>query len=102
GGERQTGGGRAGETVAAARGLPALPGGRPVLGGMVDAGPAHDRRYSIDASKVSALGWAPQHSLESGLAETVQWYRSHRDWWEPIKSGEFLDYYKRQYAARLS
>jgi dTDP-glucose 4,6-dehydratase len=69
---------------------------------MVDDRPGHDRRYSIDASKLSGLGWAPQRSFESGLAETIEWYRSRRDWWEPIKSGEFLEYYKRQYAARLS
>ena len=62
----------------------------------------HDRRYSLDCSKLSSLGWSPQWSLEDGLAETVAWYREHRGWWEPIKSGEWEDYYRRQYEARLS
>jgi dTDP-glucose 4,6-dehydratase len=46
----------------------------------------HDRRYSVDISKISSeLGYAPQVPFESGLAETVQWYRDRRDWWEPLK-----------------
>jgi dTDP-glucose 4,6-dehydratase len=49
--------------------------------------PGHDRRYSVDSSKISALGWAPKHSFDSGgLAETVEWYRDNRAWWEPLKS----------------
>jgi dTDP-glucose 4,6-dehydratase len=68
----------------------------------VEDRPGHDRRYSIDSSKVRALGWRPAHTLADGLPETVEWYRDHRDWWERIKSGEYLTYYKQQYAARLS
>lgn len=46
----------------------------------------HDRRYSVDIAKISAeLGYAPQVPFEQGLAETVQWYRDRRDWWEPLK-----------------
>ena len=45
----------------------------------------HDRRYSIDCSKVAALGWTPQRSLDEALAETVEWYRANRAWWEPLK-----------------
>jgi len=63
--------------------------------------PGHDRRYSIDSSKLSALGWKPATAFDAGLAETVEWYRAHRDWWEPIKSGEFKAYYEQQYASRL-
>jgi dTDP-glucose 4,6-dehydratase len=48
------------------------------------------------------LGWAPRRELESGLAETVAWYRDNRPWWEPIKSGEYLEFYRRQYANRLA
>jgi dTDP-glucose 4,6-dehydratase len=48
----------------------------------------HDRRYSVDWSKIhTELGYAPQRGFEAGLAETVEWYRSRRDWWEPIKAG---------------
>lgn len=64
--------------------------------------PGHDRRYAMDASKVRALGWERQHTLESGLALTVQWYQDHADWWHRIKTGEYLDYFKRQYAERLA
>jgi dTDP-glucose 4,6-dehydratase len=47
----------------------------------------HDRRYSVDWSKINAeLGYAPRHSFEDGLAETVAWYRDNRAWWEPLKA----------------
>jgi dTDP-glucose 4,6-dehydratase len=68
----------------------------------VEDRPGHDRRYSLDTSKLRALGWEPKRTLEDGLPETVAWYRDNREWWEPIKSGEYLAYYRRQYAARLS
>ena len=65
--------------------------------------PGHDRRYSVDSSKLRALGWAPVHSFDAGgLEETVAWYRDNREWWEPIKSGDYRAYYAEQYAARLS
>jgi dTDP-glucose 4,6-dehydratase len=68
----------------------------------VDDRPGHDRRYSIDTSKLHALGWTPQTSFEDGLRTTVEWYRDNRAWWEPIKSGEFREYYERQYGERLN
>jgi dTDP-glucose 4,6-dehydratase len=46
----------------------------------------HDRRYSIDTSKVQALGWQPAHDLDAALAETVEWYQANRAWWEPLKA----------------
>lgn len=46
--------------------------------------PSHDRRYSVDSSKMRALGWSPRTTLEEGLRATVEWYRAHRDWWEPL------------------
>ena len=45
----------------------------------------HDRRYSVDHSKLAAMGYAPQWSFEDGLAATVRWYRDNRSWWEPLK-----------------
>jgi len=60
----------------------------------------HDRRYAVDTSKARALGWSPRVEFAKGLSETIDWYRKHEDWWRPLKSGEFLDYYKRQYAHR--
>jgi dTDP-glucose 4,6-dehydratase len=62
----------------------------------------HDRRYSLDTTKLRALGWAPRTRFDDGLARTVEWYRDNRAWWEPIKSGEYRDYYERQYGARLA
>jgi dTDP-glucose 4,6-dehydratase len=62
----------------------------------------HDRRYSLDTSKLRALGWEPQKPFEEGIAETIAWYQENRAWWEPIKSGEYREYYERQYAARLA
>jgi dTDP-glucose 4,6-dehydratase len=46
----------------------------------------HDRRYSVDHSKLAALGYRPARGFEDGLAETVRWYRDNRDWWEPLKA----------------
>jgi len=45
----------------------------------------HDRRYSIDTTKITALGWKPRRDLDEALAETVSWYRDNRWWWEPLK-----------------
>jgi dTDP-glucose 4,6-dehydratase len=64
--------------------------------------PGHDRRYSLDCSKLRDLGWAPRRSFEDGLAETVAWYEQNPAWWKPIKSGEYRAYYEQQYAARLT
>ena len=47
--------------------------------------PGHDRRYALDSSKIMALGWAPQVSLADGLEQTVAWYRSRPDWWQPLR-----------------
>ncbi len=60
----------------------------------------HDRRYSIDSSKLQRLGWTPQHNLEQAMDETIQWYIENRSWWKKIKSGEYLAYYKQQYEER--
>lgn len=60
----------------------------------------HDRRYSLDTSRLRALGWRPEIDFEQGLRETIQWYRDNRAWWEPIKSGAFAGYYQSNYAAR--
>jgi dTDP-glucose 4,6-dehydratase len=63
--------------------------------------PGHDRRYALDCSKLRALGWEPEVGFAEGLGRTVEWYREHRAWWEPIKSGAaFADYRERQYGAR--
>jgi dTDP-glucose 4,6-dehydratase len=63
--------------------------------------PGHDRRYSLDTARLRALGWTPRTRFEEALDATIDWYRQSRAWWEPIKSGQYLEYYRSQYAARL-
>jgi dTDP-glucose 4,6-dehydratase len=46
--------------------------------------PDHDRLYAVDASRLRSLGWAPRGDVEAKVAETVEWYRAHRSWWEPL------------------
>ena len=67
----------------------------------VEDRPGHDRRYSVDCSKLRALGWTPSHSFDAALHETVDWYLGREDWWRPLKSGEYREYYARQYGNRL-
>jgi dTDP-glucose 4,6-dehydratase len=65
--------------------------------------PAHDRRYCLDSSKIkSELGWQPETSFEEGISRTVDWYKSHQEWWQRIKSGEYLKYYEKHYLHRDS
>ncbi len=47
--------------------------------------PGHDFRYSLDCSKLRALGWKPDCTMEEGMKETIAWYRDHEDWWRPLK-----------------
>jgi dTDP-glucose 4,6-dehydratase len=64
--------------------------------------PGHDRRYSLDTSKVQSLGWTPRISFEQGLADTVGWYQQNEWWWRPIKENDpaFREYYLAQYGNR--
>lgn len=60
--------------------------------------PGHDRRYSMDASRLrSELDWAPTHELRAALPDLVQWYIAHREWADEIRSGAYTEYYERQY-----
>lgn len=63
--------------------------------------PAHDVRYALDTRKMrKELDWKPQVVFAEGLKRTVEWYKSHEDWWKPIKTGAYLEYYKQQYEQR--
>lgn len=62
----------------------------------------HDRRYGIDATKITTeLGWKPKHTFETGIKETIDWYLNNRTWWERIQSGAYQAYYEQQYGQRL-
>jgi dTDP-glucose 4,6-dehydratase len=63
--------------------------------------PGHDRRYSLGSEKVRALGWEAQVGFEEGLKRTIDWYRDNAAWWEPIRSGEFREYYEKHYGRAL-
>lgn len=61
----------------------------------------HDRRYAIDPTKIhTELGWLPETKFADGIQKTIQWYLQHEDWWQPIISGEYQQYYKKMYAGR--
>ncbi|MFW5857860.1 MAG: dTDP-glucose 4,6-dehydratase [Planctomycetota bacterium] len=62
--------------------------------------PGHDRRYAMGFAKAElALAWSPLYDFETGLRETVAWYQEHEDWWTAVKSGDYREYYARQYGA---
>ena len=60
----------------------------------------HDRRYSLDVSKITALGWEPEYTPEEAIRATVRWYRDNERWWQPIRGGEFQEYYEKVYGNR--
>jgi dTDP-glucose 4,6-dehydratase len=57
----------------------------------------HDRRYAVDTSRLRGLGWAPTVSFADAMRETVTWYRENEAWWRPLKSGDYWDFYRRNY-----
>ncbi len=63
--------------------------------------PGHDRRYDIDWSKINTeLGWQPAYSFDEGIKKTIQWYMDNKEWWQKIKTGQYQEYYKKQYGSR--
>jgi dTDP-glucose 4,6-dehydratase len=65
--------------------------------------PGHDRRYAMDHQKLTReLGWRPSHDFDAGIRETVEWYRMQSAWLGAVRTGEYRDYYERQYGARLA
>jgi dTDP-glucose 4,6-dehydratase len=79
----------------------ALTGASPDLLEYVKDRPGHDRRYSLGSEKVRALGWEARMHFAEGLEQTVAWYRDNPSWWGPIRSGDYREYYERQYGSRL-
>ena len=65
--------------------------------------PGHDRRYAIDASKIThELGWAPRETFETGLARTIFWYLNHHEWVERITSGVYRQWIEQNYNQRAA
>jgi dTDP-glucose 4,6-dehydratase len=69
--------------------------------GYVTDRPGHDRRYSLASDKTEALGWRAAVGFDEGIERTVAWYRENEPWWGPIRSGEYRDYYEKQYGRTL-
>ncbi len=57
----------------------------------------HDRRYAVDSSRLRGIGWEPRVAFEEGMQRTVTWFATREDWWRPLKSGEFWEFYQRNY-----
>jgi dTDP-glucose 4,6-dehydratase len=57
----------------------------------------HDKRYAIDPTKLEKLGWKPTYTFETGIAQTIKWYLDNKEWWEQIISGEYQNYFEKQY-----
>ncbi|ART78193.1 dTDP-glucose 4,6-dehydratase [Sutcliffiella horikoshii] len=57
----------------------------------------HDKRYAIDPTKLEKLGWRPTYTFDTGIAQTIQWYLDNQAWWEQILSGEYKNYFEKQY-----
>lgn len=63
--------------------------------------PGHDRRYAIDCSKITRdFGWKAEKDFLHGLRETIAWYKNNTAWWQPLKNGEHLEYFKKQYSEK--
>jgi len=60
----------------------------------------HDRRYSLNCDKLKRLGWRPREDFHAAMRETIDWYVRNEWWWEKLKSGEYWEYYRKQYVER--
>ncbi|MCX6785518.1 MAG: dTDP-glucose 4,6-dehydratase [Candidatus Komeilibacteria bacterium] len=59
--------------------------------------PGHDLRYAVDWTKLKKMGWNPEYDFDRAIRETVRWYQQNEWWWKKLKSGAYLEYYKKQY-----
>jgi len=91
------------ENLAIVRRVVEITGASPGLIRHVTDRPAHDRRYAMDITRARrTLGWAPRWRFEDGLAATVQWYRTHEDWWRAVKDGRYRQFYQIWYGERTA
>ena len=94
-------GGNEVENIEIARGIVRKLGKPESLIQLVKDRPGHDRRYSLNAGKLTALGWWPQRDFAKALDATIDWYVQNELWWRKIKSGDFKKYFAAQYDSRL-
>lgn len=92
---RETGGKQVAEAVLDIMGKP------PSLIQYVADRPGHDYRYALDVTRITNLGWAPTVDFRDGLQQTVRWYQEHAEWWRPLKSGEYWEYYRKNYKQKI-
>lgn len=81
--------------------LDTLGGDRALIRHVTDR-PGHDRRYAVDTRKLRALGWRCGFTPLQAVTEAARWYAENAWWWQPIREGDFREYYRRQYAERLA
>jgi dTDP-glucose 4,6-dehydratase len=63
----------------------------------VEDRPGHDYRYCLDNSRLRAIGWEPRYGVAEGIRATVAWYVANEAWWRPLKSGEYWEFYRKNY-----
>ncbi len=91
------------ENLAIVRRVVEVTGASPALIRHVTDRPAHDRRYAMNVTRARReLGWSPRWNFEDGLAATVQWYRTHDDWWRAVKDGRYRQFYQTWYGERTA
>ena len=78
-----------------------LSGGGESMIDYIEDRPGHDLRYSLASNRVEALGWRAETSFDEGIEMTYDWYRDNQEWWKPIRSGEYREYYLRHYGQEL-
>ena len=88
---RETSGNEVARTVLELTGRPAS------LAQYVADRPGHDYRYALDTRRIEGLGWRPEVDFRLGMERTVRWYQGREDWWRPLKSGEYWEFYRRNY-----
>ena len=63
--------------------------------------PGHDRKYAVNWTKIKTeLGWKPEHDFKDWLKKTIEWYKNNQAWWKKVKSGEYQEYYQKQYGQK--
>lgn len=62
--------------------------------------PGHDQRYAIDSTKLKQLGWQPNYDFDTGIVQTIEWFVKNEDWWTKIISGDYQQYFEKQYMGR--